>query len=187
MKVRFHVAKLFDPGRAAQATSIGSSLLHNAFLIHLHAHEAVYQEAEAALLARVCDASEPIGMETTVDLCPTSFELFDGLFLRHHICHLRLDVEYVRIVHSFRAVPASLTHNLYDSEPESIFLNAKAYDWTITQTHCIQCARSHAATRADTTYDQCIDALYLQTCAEVCREKSAGISFSNDKFTSLGL
>lgn len=178
---------MFDPSCAAQATSIGSSLLHNAFLIHLHAHEAVYQETEAALLARVFDTSEDIGMETTVGLCPTSIELFDGLFLRHHVCHLRLNVEYIRIMYSFRAVPASLTHNLYDSEPESIFLNAKAYDWTITQTHCVQCARSHAATRADTTYDQCIDALYLQSRAEVCREKCAGISFGNDEFTSLGL
>ena len=126
-------------------------------------------------------------MEMTVGLCPTSFELCDGLSLRHHVCHLRLDVEYVRIVYGFRAVPASLTYNLYDSEPESRFLNAKAYDWTITQTHCVQCARSHAATRADTTYDQCIDALYLQTRAEISREKRAGIFFGHDEFAILGL
>lgn len=60
-------------------------------------------------------------METPVGLCPTSSEFFNGLFLRHHVCHLRLDVEHVRIMYGFRAVPASLTYNLYDSEPESRF------------------------------------------------------------------
>jgi hypothetical protein len=60
-------------------------------------------------------------METPVDLCPTSLKFLDGFFLRHHVCHLRLDVEYIRIVYGFRAVPASLTYNLYDGEPESRF------------------------------------------------------------------
>lgn len=64
--------------------------------------------------------SERIGWVTTDISYPTSPKFLDSLALRYHICHLRLNVEYVRIMHSLRTVSASLINNLHSSEHDII-------------------------------------------------------------------
>lgn len=67
-----------------------------------------------------------VGMVTADVSCPTSLKFLNGLALRHHVCHFRLDVEHVRIMDCFTPVATCLADYLRGGERSSLFLNAKA-------------------------------------------------------------